>query len=636
VNIFDQYGIKEVADVTLYSIHKRKDGSGEVYYVPALYLDTLKTSTVEQTGENTWARGGHGNTKLVNWDYNKEITVTLEDALCTPASLGMCYNGILSADWQDGQLDYRSGICSCSNPVGRISRMTKAIYPRSSNDPSEHLVSRFLPQTRKEGTQLDVLNKSEVVDGTRVQGNGLVNGHSYKWRLIIESGVRSVAQVPDRFFDGAGRSYPIDWNSKVSVFNGEAPAYSNFKDAIIYKIDKGHGKNKPHPYIIFDAWMDNHSEEEADAIAESFKNYLTEYTPNLSAHSLVDSDPASEPEGYEHNVTVLEKEKDRTPISLTEATFLAIVVDDNNNYHAYVTNAAEKKIDSTKDGDINWTTAKEGVNVDQFKGLDMWIRFESINALTYFILTKYEENIVSIIPAFREEPPKNSGSGYPVLKTVGEADPVTICIYSKQDKATRKVAELQATAPEGTVYSVGEKIDNILEPDAEVNNGTTLVTDYADLKEERKYDGALWAYVNPRTMKPYDDDYWFHQGEPYYIKSLTIAPKGKKINGNKIIIKADEWPGMYMMIGETYIRNRDTGEDERMQIKIPLCKVRSDQSLTLTADGDPTTFSMTLDVATPKSGVMMELNTYEVATRMDDLGNGCFQAVDGSTQVLTE
>ena len=137
-------------------------------------------------------------------------------------------------------------------------------------------------------------------------------------------------------------------------------------------------------------------------------------------------------------------------------------------------------------------------------------------------------------------------------------------------------------------------------------------------------------------MKPYDDDYWFHQGEPYYIKSLTIAPKNKKIKGNRITIKADEWPGMYMMIGETYIRSRDTGEDERMQIKIPLCKVRSDQSLTLTADGDPTTFSMTLDVATPKSGVMMELNTYEVATRMEDLGNGCFQAVDGSTKVLTE
>ena len=102
MNIFDQYGIKEVADVTLYSIHKKKDGSGGVYYVPALFLDTLKVSTVEKTGESTWATGGIGNSNLINWDYGKTITVNLEDALCTPASLGLCWGGTLSADWKNG------------------------------------------------------------------------------------------------------------------------------------------------------------------------------------------------------------------------------------------------------------------------------------------------------------------------------------------------------------------------------------------------------------------------------------------------------------------------------------------------------------------------------------------------------
>ena len=52
MNIFDQYGIKEVADVTLYSIHKKKDGSGGTYCVPALFLDTLKISSTEKTAEN--------------------------------------------------------------------------------------------------------------------------------------------------------------------------------------------------------------------------------------------------------------------------------------------------------------------------------------------------------------------------------------------------------------------------------------------------------------------------------------------------------------------------------------------------------------------------------------------------------
>jgi hypothetical protein len=40
-------------------------------------------------------------------------------------------------------------------------------------------------------------------------------------------------------------------------------------------------------------------------------------------------------------------------------------------------------------------------------------------------------------------------------------------------------------------------------------------------------------------MKPYDDDYWFHQGEPYYVKSLTIAPKGKTLKAQRITVKAD-------------------------------------------------------------------------------------------------
>ena len=58
MNIFDQYGIKEVADVTLYSIHKKQDGSGDIYYIPALFLDTLKITSTDKTGENVWAEGG--------------------------------------------------------------------------------------------------------------------------------------------------------------------------------------------------------------------------------------------------------------------------------------------------------------------------------------------------------------------------------------------------------------------------------------------------------------------------------------------------------------------------------------------------------------------------------------------------
>lgn len=85
-SILDRYGIKEVADVTFYDIDN--DGNPTV---PVLYFDTLKVSTTEQTAENTSARGGKGNPELILWDYNKEITLNLEDALFSMKSLAIMY-----------------------------------------------------------------------------------------------------------------------------------------------------------------------------------------------------------------------------------------------------------------------------------------------------------------------------------------------------------------------------------------------------------------------------------------------------------------------------------------------------------------------------------------------------------------
>lgn len=77
-NKFDQYGLKEVANVTFYDIETNE---------PVLYLDTLKVSNIETTAEDVSAQGGWGNPKLITWEYGKEVNLTLEDALFSPASL---------------------------------------------------------------------------------------------------------------------------------------------------------------------------------------------------------------------------------------------------------------------------------------------------------------------------------------------------------------------------------------------------------------------------------------------------------------------------------------------------------------------------------------------------------------------
>ena len=73
--------------VTFYQIDEDSGEAG----APVLYLDTLKVSTIEQTAENTSARGGKGNPELISWDYGKEITLTLEDALFSAKSMALMY-----------------------------------------------------------------------------------------------------------------------------------------------------------------------------------------------------------------------------------------------------------------------------------------------------------------------------------------------------------------------------------------------------------------------------------------------------------------------------------------------------------------------------------------------------------------
>lgn len=67
VNIFDKYGIKEVANVYFEALDNDV-GAGVYAGDIVLFLDTLKVSTIETSAENVAATGGWGNPRLVMWD----------------------------------------------------------------------------------------------------------------------------------------------------------------------------------------------------------------------------------------------------------------------------------------------------------------------------------------------------------------------------------------------------------------------------------------------------------------------------------------------------------------------------------------------------------------------------------------
>lgn len=91
-DLLKKYGIKEVADITFYQLDSDGYPSN-----PVLYIDTAKTSTVDQSADSTDATGGKGNVPLITWDQNRELTVSLEDALFSAKSLAMMYGGQVDA-----------------------------------------------------------------------------------------------------------------------------------------------------------------------------------------------------------------------------------------------------------------------------------------------------------------------------------------------------------------------------------------------------------------------------------------------------------------------------------------------------------------------------------------------------------
>lgn len=390
MNIFEQYGIKEVADVTLYAIEL--DENDEEIYIPVLYLDTLKISSIEQTAEQTSARGGLGNPHLITWDYGKEITVNLEDALYTPALMSMLWGG------------------------------------------------------------------------------------KYASKSVELWGV----------FDA--------YKEKFSWAKAILKDFSNF------------------------------SIEE-----DQIKGTIYKWTVNLIIMSL---------DGQ------LRHEKNNVEISYYSKY--------GRNYWSF-----NKPVDF-EDGSF---TLSEGKNL---------------------FVNVPQELIYQI---------KHG------IESVKFLDRMEKCV------ATRNF---------------------VIDTDTNIKHGN-----YRYLK---KYDKtALTVFIDPTTMQPYEPNLDFFirkdgsrypkegfkklrlikQNDVYYKWTRSVAPPHMSL-GNRIIVDAEHFPGVYRLVGETYSRNRDTHEDERFQFEIPLCKMGSENSFTLEAAGDPTVFNMTLQVLRQEDGTMMKLTQYNV------------------------
>jgi len=95
----------------------------------------------------------------------------------------------------------------------------------------------------------------------------------------------------------------------------------------------------------------------------------------------------------------------------------------------------------------------------------------------------------------------------------------------------------------------------------------------------------------------------------YEVTSLTTGG-----GAYEIVITPERFPGTYMLIGDTIIRNKSTGSDEGFQFIIPKAKINSAATFTLEAEGDPSVIDISLTVLKADNGSMMSLVKYDIGT----------------------
>ena len=138
MDLFKKYGIKEIAEVTFYSVITT---GNQEFYIPVLFLDTLKVSNLTQKSSNSNATGGYANQKILSWSSSKNLTLKLEDALFSSASQS------LMSGWLNGKISPYISIfrkVSVANKYGEMNYSTCAYPSPEITDEEWELIFRLI------------------------------------------------------------------------------------------------------------------------------------------------------------------------------------------------------------------------------------------------------------------------------------------------------------------------------------------------------------------------------------------------------------------------------------------------------------------------------------------------------------
>ena len=270
-SILDRYGIKEVADVTFYTINS--DGTRGA---PALYLDTLKVSTIEQTAETADARGGKGNPKLVTWDYGKEITVTIEDALFSSKSMAIMFG--------NGQVKFNNA-----------DEVIRTVVVRA--DASGKLPDHFTADIYNATTKGAVRSKIYMGSASTVPA-GMVKFSEAKLTLVSLTKEDGTVIQPT----GSGDTFTFEEWAGVSV-DADAKVFVTYKVSAATKTIVISGDSFPGTYYVVG---DTYARSDVDG-SDQFFQFIIEKA-KVTSENTITLEAEGDPSVFSMNLTVLRPE----------------------------------------------------------------------------------------------------------------------------------------------------------------------------------------------------------------------------------------------------------------------------------------------------------------------------------------
>lgn len=703
MNIFKQYGIKEVADVVFYSITRIGD---EEFYVPVLYFDTLKVTSLDKSVTAVPANGGKGNGKILSWNFGKDLKLKLEDALFSQMSLNTFMNGRVMAKMSP----WTSAIAklNVANKYGQQHYSVKAFPSPELTDAEWEIIYRC---TQKAGFDPRTGYTHDIADN-RLDG---YDNHTSKFMydsegqdtsidamvaenrwLLKDAYYRRTQKTPHSrniapYFDYNANEY-----ESVAIVIQDPTRKQELEEAReVHNLQYGQRwggwrdvtvtfKRKGESALTRKESLETHNAV-SDIIIQI--NFSVEKRPEgfkcvwcyISADNMTMR--ADKPNGPEHQVT--------PTIDILKSIFTGYNKDSvqdggyNPTFHIgndfflshilyYIfPNYLEDAI-----GDLCWCDMKDKIYPAMPQEVVDYIAEE----ITDFSKTGHFENDLyeaDVIDRFEKCVVKdrkglqidlveqmqsvkklyrNDKSNFTVFY-----DAKTMLPFMMEKILDEKILAQKCVRifKEGNLtkddYLTGIKsylknqydedwVDSLTHNDYVINSVTDQYgREISELKEFSmvKRGEHTVVQVGNKTHATYEDAsncylVYFNvikrdfinlkQGTVYYKRSRTIDEDVNDITfiGTDLSIDVDTFPGEFMIVGETYVREQQTGKDRRLQLIINRAAISASTKIQLQAAGEPSTFSIDVDVLVPKTDKksMIELRQYDV---VEDTHEGGFK-----------